>query len=326
VKKIYILAPRATVTGGPELSHQLGDVLNRDYVRAWIIYYPFGPHDKRPEPFQRYNVSPASPQDVQRGSIVVIPEVYPQLISHFPKAEIYFWWQSVDNFYIQGRRTLPGRLFRTQAVANIQLHRLRRRVHMHLYQSDYARTFLESVALRPDARLSDFLAEEYTQAVVNPHVMPRQNILVYNPAKGMQRTELILRALEESGRPMPEIVALRGMARNEIRELLRRAKVYIDFGAHPGKDRIPREAAALGACVLVNRRGSAANPVDVPIAEDFKIDDRKSGFEGIAAARIHNLMENFEQEQQWFNDYRQSIARERDNFLSDVRTIFPTDP
>lgn len=29
---------------------------------------------------------------------------------------------------------------------------------------------------------------------------------------------------------------------------MRKAKVYIDFGFHPGKDRIPREAVMCGAC------------------------------------------------------------------------------
>lgn len=44
------------------------------------------------------------------------------------------------------------------------------------------------------------------------------------------------------------------MTRDEVIRELQRAKVYIDFGNHPGKDRIPREAAILGCCAIVGKR------------------------------------------------------------------------
>ncbi len=33
---------------------------------------------------------------------------------------------------------------------------------------------------------------------------------------------------------MPDVVPLKGMTRDQVCELLGRAKVYIDFGEHPG--------------------------------------------------------------------------------------------
>jgi len=47
--------------------------------------------------------------------------------------------------------------------------------------------------------------------------------------------------------------------------------MYIDFGTHPGKDRIPREAALRNCIVLTNRNGAADNNVDVPIPNEYKI-------------------------------------------------------
>ena len=38
-------------------------------------------------------------------------------------------------------------------------------------------------------------------------------------------------------------VPLIGMTTEEMRSCMSKSKVYIDFGNHPGKDRIPREAA-----------------------------------------------------------------------------------
>ncbi|MEE6176562.1 hypothetical protein [Mycobacterium sp. 050134] len=325
MKKIYIVAPGNQTSGGPELCHQLADILNRDIERAFILYYPFIKEHEIPSRYQKYNFRAARLQDVEPGSIVIVPEVFALLVKLFPNADVYFWWLSVDNFFTIVGQTSVAKYLGSQRAAKLQLRGLRHRVSRHLYQSEYARIFLESVALDPTHRLSDCLADEYVHAITNWRESPRDDLLVYNPAKGLARTELILNALAENrNRRMPQVVAIEGMQPNQVLKLLQRAKVYIDFGAHPGKDRLPREAAALGACVIVNRRGSAANPTDVPIPEDFKIDDRISGFENAVAQKIHMLMDQYEEQRKRFAPYRQAIANEPAGFLSDIRAIFPT--
>lgn len=53
-------------------------------------------------------------------------------------------------------------------------------------------------------------------------------------------------------------VPLIGMTTEEMRSCMSKSKVYIDFGNHPGKDRIPREAAISGCIVITGKRGAAA--------------------------------------------------------------------
>jgi hypothetical protein len=323
MKKIFIVAPGDLVTGGPELLHQLADALNRKLPRARILYYPFDRCFDTPEPYRRYHATPGRIEDVDPGSIVIIPEVYAKLADQFPGTTVYFWWLSVDRFDTSAGRTAIGRFIGARRFADIQISKLRQHVAMHLYQSDYARDFLQSASLCPNARLLDYLAEEYVQAITSPPKYRREDILAYNPLKGRRQTRTILRELEISCGALPHVVPLTGMTREQILETLGRAKVYIDFGGHPGKDRIPREAAAMGACIIVNRRGSAANPVDIPIPGDFKIDDREPGFEKLAVEKIKMLMSDFERQARRFDAYRQSIAREPAGFADDVRTVFP---
>ena len=45
---------------------------------------------------------------------------------------------------------------------------------------------------------------------------------------------------------------------------------YIDFGPHPGMDRLPREAALAGCVVITNREGAAGFNEDVPLPSEFK--------------------------------------------------------
>jgi hypothetical protein len=324
MKKVFIVAPANLTSGGPELCHQLADTLNREKERAFIVYFPFQPDHTVPAPYQHYNVRPASLRQVEAGSVVVLPEVFAGLTKRFAKTQIYLWWLSVDNFFVIAGGTLAGRLRGPQRAAEAQLRTLRHRVTRHLYQSDYARTFLESVSLGPATRLSDCLTDGFIQAIEHPYGCAREDLIVHNPAKGLRRTELILQALDECTTCAPNVVPIRGLQPEAVRRLLGRAKIYIDFGDHPGKDRIPREAAALGACVIVNRRGSAANCVDVPIDDEFKIDDRVPGFETRAAQTILNLMRDFESQQARFDPYRKAIAQEPAEFLNDVRAAFPS--
>ena len=59
----------------------------------------------------------------------------------------------------------------------------------------------------------------------------------------------------------------------EVQELFKKSKVYIDFGYHPGKDRIPREAAVNDCCIITNREGSAKNNIDIPIFDKYKFSE-----------------------------------------------------
>jgi len=57
----------------------------------------------------------------------------------------------------------------------------------------------------------------------------------------------------------------------EVTTLLHRAKIYIDFGPHPGMDRLPREAAIANCIVITNRSGAARYEEDVPIPSIYKV-------------------------------------------------------
>jgi hypothetical protein len=309
---VFVVCPAVAVTGGPELCHQLVHALNR--IRpgsAAIVYEPFELPHLIPRPFRRYDALLARVEDIKPGSTVVLPEVYGRFLGRFPGCRILFWWMSVNNFH----QAAAG-------AAGAQIEAMRSTVHQHLYQSEYAHGFLACANLGPVHRLGDKLADDYLAALAKPPTTARSDLLVFNPAKGFARTEQIFYTLTKSLRQAPQVIALKDKTRDEIRNILAQAKLYIDFGEHPGKDRLPREAAALGCCVLTNRRGAAANPVDVPIPEDCKINDRRHGWERRAAGKIHKLIDDYDRQRFRFDDYRQMIAAEPAQFDTDVAAVF----
>lgn len=134
----------------------------------------------------------------------------------------------------------------------------------HLAQSRYAADHLSGRNL--DAvMVTDHLNSDSLSEFRRLRSAPKENIIAYNPAKGMEITRRLIRRA-----PHITWAPIQRMTRPEVVDLLGRCKAYIDFGNHPGRDRLPREAAAAGACVVVGRRGSAANDVDVPIPEKYK--------------------------------------------------------
>ena len=75
-----------------------------------------------------------------------------------------------------------------------------------------------------------------------------------------------------------------GMTRSEVVSTLQGCGIYLDLGHHPGKDRMPREAALSGALTVVARRGSGAFFADVPVPWEHKItpgrDEGETGLVG----------------------------------------------
>jgi hypothetical protein len=227
--------------------------------------------------------------------------------------DIYFWWMSVDGFFMAAGKRGTG--------VEKEFEMVRRHTTRHLYQSEYARRFLWSEHIL-GWRLSDRLSTPFRQMLNSPANRDRRDLVVFNPMKGNEQAIKILDHLDGLGKPV-HVVAATGMSRDQVRDLLCEAKIYMDFGSHPGKDRLPREAAACGACVITNRQGSAANDYDIPIPDEYKVDDHVPRFEYAVAEKIHEILDDFPVHQPRFNEYRQRIAQESNEFLDDVAVLFP---
>ena len=145
----------------------------------------------------------------------------------------------------------------------------------------------------------------------------RQNIVTFNPAKGFDFTKQLIGAA-------PDIIwgPISHMTPEDVHTLLSSAKCYIDFGNHPGQDRIPREAAAAGCCVITGKRGAAANDIDVPIPSAYKFDDTPENIPAILAC-IRDCLAHYEAHTHDFDSYRTMIAGQRERFRKGVAAALP---
>lgn len=308
--KVYVLCPSNIVTGGPEALHQLADRLNHLGIESYMVYIDPGnsniinsgenwssilKHFGVPNRYRIYNFKTATNIQDNNHNIIVTPEIWPNALNYFKNIQKAIWWLAAPGYPV-------NTIFDPNKVS-------------HFYQSNFAKQALIANRIKYIYPLSDFTNKIYL--VQNFH--KREDIVLYNPAKGMEFTKQIM----EYDRTL-NFIPITSMSPKEIKELMDRAKVYIDFGHHPGKDRIPREAAVSNCCVIVGNRGSVQFYRDVPINEDYIFD--VSDFDpSKVVSKIKDCFDNYSERAYDFQMYRKQILFEEINFKNEVKLIFSTE-
>lgn len=315
---IYIGCIAHTATGGTELLHQLASTIIGLGLEA-KIFYVGSSHRKDPvaERFKKYKAPYTFEiKNLRQDDLLIVPEVMTQFLYNWrtpvPCKKI-IWWLSVDNYYTSVshfKKTL--KYYLGYRVFDFKED------FYHLAQSEYAANFLRKKGIAKLGYLSDYLGDDFLEAP-SIDLSTKKDIIAYNPKKGKEITDEFIK---KAGSNL-EFVALENMTPIEVKKTLLKAKVYIDFGTHPGKDRIPREAAMCGCCIITNRAGSAAFKEDVPIPEEYKFSSPRSSFDAITLL-IEKCFRNFSCEHQKFDSYRESIKKEKNLFQSEVLHLLKT--
>jgi len=346
--KIYIACPANSATGGPELLHQLAyHFINDMNVEAFMYYYNFNSCKfKTPvhSEYEIYNVPyvleiPEN-EDVERN-ILIVSEVLNglSLLPKYKNIRKGVWFLSVDNYYLS--RLTKKDYFIKRAINKISKiiikkplidfditsqEVLDKLIERYDYRNDpllkFANFYMTNSYrglrwfnnLRPLYYLSEYLNKSFLRVQID--LARKENIVAYNPKKGFAFTKKIIFSAKDI-----KFVPLINMSREEVIKTLQKAKAYIDFGSHPGKDRLPREAAVLGCCVITGKRGSAAYFEDVPILDEYKFDDKEENIPKIVE-KIRDCFENFGERYKDFDYYRQIIKNEPEKFVEDLKNIF----
>ena len=130
-----------------------------------------------------------------------------------------------------------------------------------------------------------------------------------------------LRSLIEAIRPEYEFVALSKMSVQQIKNYYSTSKIFMDLGIHPGRERMPREAAVMGCILIVAKRGSTLNSFDVPISDSYKIDlSKNNSYENIGKL-ISKIFNNYDDHLKDFETYRKQVSYTNDKIIFDEKVI-----
>jgi len=294
---IYIYTPQGFTTGGVELLHQLCCELNTyEDINAYIWYSD--PNKAYiPEIYKKYGnefkVTILPPME----SVLIFPESWAKLLNEkrFREYTKVLYLESVD-YYI---KWIPKGLYLKFPENTI-----------FMAQSWYAYTWLQDKTGIKALMVTDYLNDEFLNADLSK---PRKRQILYNPKKGLEVTKRIMAEL-----PDETFIPIEKMTATEVKNLMEESMLYIDFGNHPGKDRIPREAAMCGCCVITNCQGSANYFEDVPIPFIYKFPDN---FIHEVPKQIKLSLDNYDVVDRDFELYREMIKSEKKHFKHGVSLL-----
>lgn len=338
---VYVACPPNVFTGGPELLHQLVHELRNLKIEAYMYYFPYQENPIHEE-FKKYNIEFTSKVEDNNKNIIVVPELnnFINLLSNYKKIGKVVWWLSVDNFYksILSKKKVSRILNKLSVYSDLfikhsfeeKARKLSRKmdiseipelknVDYYFVQSFYARNHLLKKGISESRIffLSDYINQSFLTYSTGENVTNKSDLIIYNPKKGVSFTKKIISYANKR----LNFVPLQNMTRDEVINTMLKSKVYMDFGNHPGKDRMPREAAICSNCIITGEKGSAAFYEDVPIPKQYKFPDETSYIPEIVS-QIEACINDYKTKITDFKYYRNYIKKEKEMFINDIKEIF----
>lgn len=326
IENIVILCLDQLVSGGPEALCQLFQELQNagfkthmfwvaaDYsnikirydfnVKTWYICkqdFTQGPTVYK----QKYNTKTLDldlPLDT--STLIIIPEIWGNLIPILKNAQIGFYWLSIDNFYYIGSENYRLQLFEKKSDPYNCIHL--------------------SDAPWISKKLLDWgLTSHLLEAPISSHYFSTpqtknkfEKSIAYNPAKGAQLAASFISKYQKY-----QYIPLKGLDESGIINALDQAKIYIDFGHFPGKDRIPREALMRNCIIFIHNAGCATDYESFPLDNFFRFND-----EDIKNGDLDNKIEyallHPEEIQTMQKHMKDSIYQSSQIFKTQIKNIF----
>ena len=318
-KKIIAVCPGNTVTGGPEAMHYLVHILRTIGLNAELCYLPTDRVFTTPEAYRNFDVKISKYEDTAEN-LIVFPETYPMDALKVKHAQAAIWWLSVDHFTGYKHESAARDRFNYMKLIAKGLRPLMGvkslKSIIHFSQSHYSSMWLSTAGLRWH-EMYEPINQVYLDQAKDISCENRAAQILYNPSKGKKIVDVLINSY-----PQFKFIALKKMNQEELIALYRSSKIYIDFGYHPGRDRIPRESAVLGCCLITGSKGSAGNEIDIPIADRYKLDTNKADFTHAFGSLVQNVFHDFPQHYSAQEEYRQRILGEPAYFEANLRKIF----
>lgn len=333
---IYIVSNGNKTTGGPETLHQIADTLNNHGIETEMVYY--SPKSSNvPDRYEKYNVKVANKIIDSQQNFLIVPESLTYVLSKYKKIRKCIAWLSVDNYLYSLPLTLvkwrmkenkwPAFLFPVAFMALMAKGKIHFGVFRfnspnqqiyHAYNCEYAREYLKKRGIKEEKTI--YICGPLNETFFNkPEKSERENIILYNPTKGVAFTRkiidyCILKKLNAKFTPIQNLTP------DEIKLLMSKAKIYIDFGEFPGPERIPREAVIMGCNIITSRNGAAGNEIDVPIPDQFKFNDCIDNIPQIYTS-IVELLNNYELYYSSYERYREKVIKQRPQLINNTLAL-----
>ncbi|MEC4049899.1 hypothetical protein OX284_010705 [Flavobacterium sp. SUN046] len=325
---IYILCPANFATGGPEALHQLGAQLLLNDYKVYMYYHDFN-NKEHDTPVHKNYVNYNMPYvlEVQNApeNVIIFPETFCLLLwdKKYSKLQKVIWWLSVTNFIISYENA--KKYFEKKSFYAIKkyfkdypipsMDRVKNTKCFHIAHSYFSIDYLKKNNVPVLCQVSDYMNDRFLSG--DDFRIQKENLIIYNPIKNGP----FLEKIKERTADLKWIALDRSLSPSEVLEYMKKAKVYIDFGFHPGKEKMPRESCLMDCCLIIGKDGSAQFKEDMPILDQYHFEKEDSNIDAIVA-KVRDCLTNYEQNIENFSNYKQVLLKEKEVFAQAVSNLF----
>ncbi len=335
MKKIYVLCPYGLVTCGPDALHQIVYYLNSIGLDANLVYVDILSNKKKiPDSYKRYVTSYKLLKDINDSmeNIVIAPETLSNFLNKFTYVKKYLWWLSVDNdrklggskfskIKLSFKKILKFKFYKILTFKNVMQHKQYNfnkecKGITHLCASYYAYDFVVNRTRNRVVLCIEPISLFYLEKGIYTELNNRDDVILYNPKKNYEFTLKIIKA-----NPDLVFIPLINLNQNQLLNLFRTSKLYIDFGWFPGAERIPKEAVYNGCNILTGCFGASNFYQDVMIDTEYKIEAEEKNI-GAISNSIKNLLINYNILFSKFDNYRNLVNSLESTFIETLSREF----
>lgn len=295
--EILVVCPARAVTGGPEALHAFVYELNQlKGVHARIWYWGAGNSVHGPPEYKSYHCEYVNELPEGFDGVLVVPEIWANSALDYDCIRAIYWL-GVDAYAKWTQRPERGKFLQDENI-------------IHIAQSDYAFDFLRKLGVKRIVKHTDIVNADF-YADYEEH--KRCDAVLYNPAKA---TPFMHQLMSECHGI--EFRPIAGMTRAEVIDTMRHSKLYVDFGEFPGRERIPREAALCGCCIITSKIGAAGYDGDFMHSYKF---ESKPGHIWAIENRIRYVLSHYEECRKDFDAFRNQLRSDADNVIRQAQEV-----
>lgn len=302
--EILHVCPAGLATGGTEGIHHLVSELNTCGADAKILYVGESLEDPQPEAYKKKYHCPyitEFPKDYT--GVIIFPEIMGNQVieSKYDNCLTAINWQGIDVYNWHTPSSQRG-LF------------LKRKNTIHITMSEYGMDRLSKLGVRP-IKVSDCINDAYMQEFNDTFVRSRE--VLYNPTPAKLTTFQQYVMDKCTAKFGIKFRPLQGYTQDQLIDIFRHSKLYIDFGVYSGRERLPREAVMCGCCILTSRNGTAGYYADNSIPDRYKLTN-----EDKAIGMIKYVLDNYEQCKSDFYEYQRLLREDMKNYHNEVMEVY----
>ena len=285
---ILVVCPANCTTGGPEALHEFASELNKvKDVNARIWYWDIKHDPPMPEEYRSYGCEYVTEMPHDYHGAIVVPEIWANRILDYPNCARAIYWLGLDAYAGWTPEEQRGEFLRDDSI-------------MHIAQSEYALDYLKKLKVSHVVKVTDALNADFYEEYEEEE---RSDVVLYNPTKA---TPFQHRLMEKC--TGIQFKPIQGMTRAEVIDAMRHAKLYLDFGEFPGRERMPREAVLCGCCIITSKIGSADYFDD--FSHYYKFDSKDSHI-WMIINKIRYVLDHYKECRRDFETFQKSLLVDR---------------